>query len=165
METTTAVATDQATLLLIEEEVRHLIGLMGFSSAQVHSRQDETGQLIIALEVEDGSRLLIGPHGTHLQALEHVLRALIRRRLAASVAVMVDVNRYRAHRQQKLLAEAEAAAAETQRTGRPIVLAPMSAADRRIIHTAFANHPTVRTESIGQEPSRRVVIRPVAFSS
>lgn len=160
MTTVATVRLDRATLLLIEEELRHVLTLMSIENVRVDSLSDDAGRLTLSVETPQQSRLLIGPHGAHLEALEHIVRTLLRRRLAQSVVVTVDVNRYRVRELQKLIAQAEIAAVEAERTGRPAFLPSMSAAQRRAVHTALANRSSVRTESVGEEPNRRVVIHP-----
>lgn len=148
-----------ATTTAVEEELRHLLTLMNLSAVDVRSASDSTGRLTLTVTAPEG-HVLIGPQGAHLEALEHIVRVVVRRRLGAHVFVSLDVNSYRAHQNQKLIAQAETAAGEAERTGRPTFLPSMSAAQRRAVHTALANRPSVRTESVGEEPNRRVVIHP-----
>jgi len=77
--------------------------------------------------------------------------------------VVVDVNSYRARREQDLVAIAEAATARALAQGQAVTLAPMNPADRRIIHTALAGRADIRTASTGVEPRRAVVIKPVSL--
>jgi spoIIIJ-associated protein len=152
---------DQPSLALIEEHVRQLLGIMGFTQVRVHCSINEDG-LCIALEAGEASRILIGTSGAHLIALQHIIRCLLRRHLPNNeYYVRVDVNGYRSRREQTLSSLAEAVARKTQHTGRTVVLRPMPAADRRTIHTALAHRKDVRTESLGDEPNRRVVVRPI----
>lgn len=123
--------------------------------------QDTLPHLKISIEAGDDGRRLIGMQGAHLDALQHIIRTLLRRQLTAEAHVWVDVNGYRARREEGLTQLAQQAAAETKRSGRVVELKPMTAADRRAIHTALAARRDVTTESRGEEPRRRVVIRPV----
>ncbi|MEX1997377.1 MAG: R3H domain-containing nucleic acid-binding protein [Candidatus Andersenbacteria bacterium] len=117
-------------------------------------------QLQLSIEAGETGKLLIGTHGTHLEALQHIIRSILRRQLGSPLYVIVDVNGYRARRERTLTQLAEAAARRARQTGRTVTLEPMGAADRRVLHTALATHPEVSTESTGQEPNRRVVVRP-----
>lgn len=118
-------------------------------------------ELFITLEAGEAGKLLIGGQGAHLEALQHILRSILRRTLETPIHILVDVNGYRARREQGLLEMAEAAAARARQAGRTITLAPMSASDRRAVHAALAARGDVHTESVGEEPNRRVVVRPV----
>ena len=152
---------DRAANALIEEHVRRLLDVMGLSDVRVQCDMPVEDMLRISIEAGDNGRALIGMHGAHLSALQHVIRCVLRRQFQAEVRILVDVNGYRARREKSLLGLAEEVARKAHRTGRTVVLEPMSAADRRMIHTALANHKDIQTESLGDEPNRRVVVRPV----
>jgi spoIIIJ-associated protein len=74
--------------------------------------------------------------------------------------VLVDVEDYRGRRERQLRELAERAAARVTETGKMLQLEPMSALERRWIHLALRDHPDVVTQSIGEEPNRRVVLVP-----
>jgi len=152
---------DGPTIALIEEHVRKLLATMSLSQVRVRCEFVADNALKISVEAGDNGRTLIGAHGAHLSALQHIVRCLLRRQINPTVRVLVDVNGYRARRERSLLGLAEEVARKAQRTGRTVVLQPMTAADRRTIHTALANYKDVKTESLGDEPNRRVVVRPV----
>lgn len=157
---------DVTSLALIEEHVRRLLAEMDFEEVTVLCQQrppqeEQPLTLVIAIEAGPEGKALIGAQGMHLDALQHVIRALLRRQLSAELHITVDVNGYRARREQSLLHLAESAARRAQHTGRTVVLRPMAAADRRVLHTALAARPDIQTESLGEEPNRRVVIRPI----
>jgi spoIIIJ-associated protein len=160
---------DLESIALIEEHVRRLLAMMDFEAASVHCRlQSRSGeeseaqeQLCITIEAGDDGKRLIGVQGTHLDALQHLVRSVLRRQLDPGLHIALDVNGYRARRERSLLQLAESAARRAHHTGRTIVLKPMAAADRRVLHTALATRGDVSTESMGDEPNRRVVVRPV----
>lgn len=160
---------DAASLALIEEHVRRFLNVMSFENVVVTCQEREyqasqapTGsQLGILIEAGEAGKTLIGPHGAHLDALQHLLRSVLRRQLPAVTFVSVDVNGYRARHEQTLLHIAEAAAEQARHTGQTVVLQPMGSADRRFLHTTLASRSDVTTESQGSEPRRRVVVRPV----
>ena len=74
--------------------------------------------------------------------------------------VTVDVDEYRAAREEELFETADEAAREALETGEYVELAPMSANDRRVVHHRLAEHGEVETESTGEGMSRRVVVIP-----
>jgi len=144
------------------------MAVMGFAEAKVSCSckeiQERLGtrqHLHIAIIAGSAGRILIGAHGAHLQALQHITRSLIRRQLKEQLRITVDVNGYLASRERTLLHIAEEAARKAGRTGQAIVLPPMAAAQRRTIHTTLAARQDVNTQSLGEEPNRRVVVRPV----
>lgn len=122
-------------------------------------RQDESPCLWVEI-LSPESRFLIGERGTTLQALEHVLRLLLRDVAGDTVRIVADVNAYRARHADLVRRRALQAAQRASATRRAVVLEPMNAADRRVIHVTLAAEADVATESVGEEPERRVVIRP-----
>lgn len=146
---------------LIAEHVRRLLDQMGFAQVRVFCDAPQESTLRISIHTEDSGSLLIGVQGAHLQALEHVTRCVLRKSMQAETFIFVDVNGYRARRERGVVALAEETARKAQKTGQIVELMPMNAVDRRSIHTALAGYKDVVTESMGEGPSRRVVVRPV----
>ena len=135
-----------------------LVRAMGFS-ASVRSEVDDED---ITVHVE-GSELgpLVGPRGATLHALEEVVRAVIQHHAGGRSAwVHVDVNHYRERRREALAEFARKMAGDVMDAGSPRVLEPMGAADRKVVHDTLAEVEGVTTASEGEDPRRRVVIRP-----
>ena len=151
---------DGPALSLIEEHVRRVLASMGFDQVTIYCRYSEE-RLRIDIEAGEDGKLLIGTQGNHLTALQHVIRCLLRQQLNELVVTNIDVNGYRARRERGILDLAEAAAKRAQTTGRTVILKPMSPPDRRTVHTALASRSDVQTESTGEEPNRKVVIKPI----
>lgn len=103
---------------------------------------------------------IIGRNGRTLAALEYLTNAVVNREEGGRVRVNVDVGGYKRRRDERLRKEAQQAAARVRRGGTPVELEPMSAAERRIVHMALADEPGIRTESRGEGPERRVVVKP-----
>jgi spoIIIJ-associated protein len=151
---------DERGLLLTQEHVRQLLTCMGFTTAVVTCRyRDE--RLYIDIDAGDEGKLLIGVRGTHLAALQHIIHCVLRQQLGQHIHTRIDVNGYQSRRERDLLEMAETAAKQVQTTGRTIVLKAMGPADRRMIHTGLSTRTDVSTASIGAEPNRKVVIKPV----
>jgi spoIIIJ-associated protein len=148
---------------LIEEYARHVLTIMGFGGATLTCTSQSDGSMQVNIDAGSEGRLLIGAHGAHLAALQHLIRLVVRRASAAPVHLTVDVNGYRADRERTLQHMAEEAVREAHRTGRAIVLPPLPSPERRLIHTVLAERTNVRTESLGEEPNRRVVVRPTVI--
>lgn len=123
-------------------------------------RADDTPHVWVEI-LSTESRALIGEHGRTLAAFEHILRRCLRSALRTECHIIADVNAYRLHRMEAVRRTARASAQRARQTGRAVVLRPMRASERRLVHLALATEAGVATESIGQEPLRRVVIRPV----
>ncbi len=146
---------------LIEEHVRRLLSAMDFGEAKVTCTSPDEQSLAITIEAGGIGSLLIGTGGAHLLAFQHIVRCLLRHHIEQPVYISVDINGYRGRRERTLQGLAEETARKASRTGQTVVLSPMPASDRRTIHSALANYKDVRTESLGEEPNRRILVRPV----
>ena len=104
---------------------------------------------------------IIGRGGRTLSALEYLTNAVVNRdESAGNVRVNVDVGGYKERRDDRLRGEARKAAARVRKTGFAVELNPMNAGERRVIHMALADDPSVRSESSGEGKERRVVVKP-----
>ncbi|HEX3326819.1 MAG TPA: RNA-binding cell elongation regulator Jag/EloR [Actinomycetota bacterium] len=103
--------------------------------------------------------VLIGRRGQTLDAVQELTRTAVQHRLKARVRVLVDIEGYRARRQASLADYATAMAERAKARGTEIELEPMSAYERKIVHTAVAEVPGASSYSEGEEPQRKVIIR------
>lgn len=104
--------------------------------------------------------ILIGRRGETLDALQYLVNLAVNRRLEKRVRIILDVEGYRIRREETLIKLAQRLSEKAKRTGQNILLEPMNPHERRIIHTALQNDSLVNTMSEGEEPFRKVVIRP-----
>ena len=113
----------------------------------------------------DGSNigLLVGPKGATLTAIEELVRTVVQRQTDGHGArINVDVGGYRAKRREALEAFTRSLVDKVLESGRAQALEPMSSADRKIVHDTAAEIEGVVTESEGEDPRRRVIIRPAS---
>jgi len=115
----------------------------------------------------DGEDLgvLIGRHGQTIDALEHLATRIALRGVdleGERVRVVVDAAGYRARRAEALERQAEKAASEAVRFGRPVALDAMVASERKLVHEYLRDRHDVETYSEGDEPDRHLVVSPVA---
>jgi len=106
----------------------------------------------------DDLSILIGRRSETLMALQYISSLIVGKELERWVPLLVDVEGYRARRERQLRQLARRMAEQAISTGRRQVLEPMPANERRVIHLELRNHPDVMTESIGEEPNRKVTI-------
>ena len=135
-----------------------LRGLCARIGVHAEVRVEEDSEAVRAELVGQGLGRLIGRRGTTLDALQYLTHVATTRLTGDPRPVVVDVDGYRREEEQRRLARR--LAQRVRRTGKPITLRPMSARERRIVHLALRDDPRVRTESVGEEPFRKVVIRP-----
>ena len=101
---------------------------------------------------------LIGYRGETLYAFQNILSAIAGKGLENRVRVILDVEGYKSKRQKTLEDLAEKVARTVIKTRKPIKLEPMQAYERKIIHSKLQKNNKVETNSIGEEPYRRIVI-------
>jgi spoIIIJ-associated protein len=102
---------------------------------------------------------LVGRRGEVLEALQELTRLAVHRQTGERARLMLDVGGYRERRREELTEVGLAAAEEVKQTGTPKHLAAMTPFERKIVHGAVAD-AGLRSESEGEEPSRRVVVYP-----
>lgn len=121
---------------------------------------DDEGGVDVDIHGGDPGRL-IGKGGRTLAALEFLTNAVVNKSEGdAPVRVSVDVGGYKRRRDERLRQTAQRAAARARKSGMPVELDPMSAAERRVVHVELADDPGVTSESTGEGRDRRVVIYP-----
>lgn len=102
--------------------------------------------------------IMIGHRGETLDALQYLTNLAVNRRTNNHAHIILDVENYRQKREETLIRLAKKLAEKAKKTGRRVMLEPMSPQERRIIHTALQDDPEISTFSEGQEPYRKVVI-------
>ena len=122
---------------------------------------EESDEEIRATVNGDDLGLLIGKHGSTIDALQHLAFRAAFRGEEIRKQVTVDAAGYRERREGALHRMADRAAAEALRYGRPVELEPMRATERKIVHTYLSERTDVETHSEGDEPDRRLVVSPV----
>jgi spoIIIJ-associated protein len=144
----------------ITSEVLQKMTLDDFKIA-IESKGDADGEsFVINIETPE-SNLLIGQYGTTLAALQHVLRLLVRRETEDKFKFLADVNHYLQAKTDSLAGIARDSARQAISERKPVVLRPMSAYERRLVHVELAENENVKTESIGEGEDRKVVIKPI----
>jgi spoIIIJ-associated protein len=104
--------------------------------------------------------VLVGSNGETLDALQELTRLAVLRQSKRRVRLLLDINGFRARQRERLVTIVKATAEQVIRTREDHEFQPMSPAERKIVHDAVAAIDGARTESLGEDPHRRVVIRP-----
>jgi spoIIIJ-associated protein len=139
--------------------VEELFKRAGFPPEEVNIRHNEAN-FEVDVRVPDAG-LVIGEEGGHLSAWAQVIKAVLQKFFPEVKRLSLDVNNYRAAKNEELRELARRAAREAVLKKKSVELQPMNAYERRIIHSELALRPDVKTESIGEEPERRVVVSPL----
>jgi spoIIIJ-associated protein len=153
---------DDPTLKIATQVVSDLLEKMKVkarASANYLEAVDEKDHPGIMVEIQgDDLSILIGRRSETLNALQYITSLIVGKEVGEWVPVMIDVQGYRARRERQLRLIARRIAEQAIHTGKRQVLEPMPANERRIIHLELKDHPQVFTESIGDEPNRKVTI-------
>lgn len=103
--------------------------------------------------------ILIGRYGQTLQALEHILRLMLAKEAEEFLPIYLDISGYKASREQDIVQQAKDAAQKVLDLGAEESLPPMNSFERRLVHVALAETKGIITESVGEEPYRKIVIK------
>src|SRR5438445_1090938 len=141
------------------EVLRDLLALMGVE-AEVALGDGSGREGVEVLGPDLGA--LIGRGGENLVALQQITSAITSRRVGRPVHVPLDIEGYRHRREEQLREIARRLASRVRTSGQAVTLEPMLAYERRIVHLAVQDTPGVKTESVGVDPNRRVVISSTA---
>ncbi|MBP7114075.1 MAG: hypothetical protein KBA40_01330 [Candidatus Peribacteraceae bacterium] len=147
---------------LIIDTTGTLLKLLGIPFTEITVKQD--GEMTRVEVMTDQASRLIGWHGETLNAVQHLVKSMIRtaKNLERAPFIVVDVDGYRTMQEDKVRKIAEAKADFVRRTGARVTLPPMSPYFRRVVHMHIAATPTLSdlaTESMGEGDYRQVVIR------
>ena len=121
--------------------------------------EDDERSLVLNI-VGDDLGVLIGRQNETLSALEFITRLMTNQQTHSRTGFVVDVNGHRAKRAESLRKLALRMADQTVQTGRTVAMEPMPPAERRIVHLALRDHPSVTTQSVGEGDRRKVTIVP-----
>jgi spoIIIJ-associated protein len=155
-------AEDEHKLQVSIQVVHELLERMKVSAevtAHFMEASDPKEEAVILVEIQgDDLSILIGRRSETLNALQYICSLIVGKELGEWVPMMIDVQGYRARRERQLRQIARRMAEQAIHTGKRQVLEPMPANERRIIHMELHDHPQVITESLGEEPNRKVTI-------
>lgn len=153
---------DDHSLQVARETVSELLDKMRVRArvtARYLESEDTHSQPAILVEIHgDDLSILIGRRSETLNALQYISSLIIGKELERWTPLLIDVEGYRARRERQLRQLARKMADQAVTTGKRQVLEPMPANERRVIHMELRDHKDVATESIGEDPNRKVTI-------
>jgi spoIIIJ-associated protein len=115
----------------------------------------------VFLEIKgDQEGILIGRYGRTLDSLQMLINRMVNKRLKKPVRVVLDIDDYRKRRADTLTKMAIRLGENAKRTGHAITAGPFNAHDRRTIHIALKEDPSLRTESFGEGETKKITIIP-----
>lgn len=134
------------------------LGVEATIKVDILSNEDKN-YLDVDIRTEDGGAELIGHHGHKLDAIATVLQMMIPE-TEEKFSVLLDINGYRQERTKYIEDLAQRAAAQVVSTGEAMTLEPMRPWERRAFHLVLQERTDIVSESEGDEPERRIVIKP-----
>ena len=155
---------DEEALQITHDTVSELLQRMGIEARiEAHwGEADAPGKIRpLFLDIHgDDLSILIGRRGETLTALQYITRLIVGKELKRPVAVLIDIEGYRARREQQIRRLAQQMAKQAIETSRTMSLEPMPAYERRIVHIELRENPDVDTASVGERDQRKVTIIP-----
>ncbi|PJE57637.1 MAG: hypothetical protein COU82_00830 [Candidatus Portnoybacteria bacterium CG10_big_fil_rev_8_21_14_0_10_38_18] len=148
----------------IKKIVEEFLGAMTINEARVAVKKDNSlkDKELLKVEIElspKEAKYFFAENALGLNAFQRILRMLVFRDNPSQAVLVADMNNYREEREKFLSELAVKVAQRVRRTKKPVTLEPMSAYERRFIHLKLAEQPDIVTESIGEEPERRIMVR------
>jgi spoIIIJ-associated protein len=153
---------DEQTIELARNVVEELLVKMKVQATVTAERvepTDENDHPLVLVEIQGSDlSILIGRRSETLNAIQYVASLIVSKEAGKWVPMLIDVQGYRERRERQLRVLARRMAEQVVQSGRRQSLEPMPANERRVIHLELRNHPYVLTESVGEEPNRKVTI-------
>ncbi len=143
---------------LVRDFLQGLLGSLGLEG-NVETRVED--EVIVADVVGEQTEALVGERGSVMEAVHELTKTVLQRSAQDAARVRIDIAGYAERRRQALTIYAGELIDQVLEEGGELMLEPMSASDRKVIHDAVAEHPDVRSYSEGEAPGRYVVIASV----
>lgn len=156
---------------LIKETVVGLLDVMGLEANIEEERIESVGegQEVYTINLmTDDPNLLIGQYGSNLQALQHLVSIIIRRRMLEKsenedenneIKFNIDINDYKKQKRESIIKLADTIANQVVYSKNSVALRPMSAYERKVVHMEISSRENLITESVGDDLMRRVIIK------
>jgi len=146
---------------IVRSTVVQLLKLMKIEG-EIIAKQEPDDSINIKLNTSDNG-LLIGPQGETLDDLQFIVSRIVNKGQEKSTHISIDIEEYKEKHLNKIIKIAKDAATKVKTTGKEYQLKPMSASDRRIIHTTIKKIPGVISYSTGDEGRRFITIAPAKW--
>lgn len=143
-------------IAFIKETINEMIKKMSAEGNLEVRRRDENISITI---FSDNNAILIGKNGKNITAMQLLIRQMINSKLSKPLSIIIDVGNYKEKRAKSIEYLAKRLAREAYKTKTEITMDSMNSYERRIVHSVLADDKYVYTESIGEEPNRKVVIK------
>ena len=140
----------------IKDTINEIISKMNTEANLEVRRRDNSISITI---FSDNNAILIGKNGKNVSALQLLIRQMVNSNLKEPLSIIIDVGNYKEKRARNIEYLAKKLAREAYKTKTEITMDSMNSYERRLVHSALADDKYVYTESLGEEPNRKVVIK------
>jgi spoIIIJ-associated protein len=147
-----------------EKAKRVLEGLLMRMQVDSTVSAEETEEAIILNIQGNGDGFLIGKRGQNLDAIQYIVSKAVHHSVNGHKMIIIDTEKYRQRREESLIALALRIGEKVNKTRKPLTVGHMNAHDRRVIHLAIQNDPTLTTKSRGEGDYRKILILPARRS-
>lgn len=138
--------------------LKNILDLMGINAELEVQKRDNYIKINM---FSDNNAILIGKNGRTMSSMQQLLRQTIKNKLNIKINIILDVEEYKIKQQKNIERLAVKLAKDVIRTNIEVKMDSMNSYERRLVHSRLADFDGVKTESIGEEPNRCVVIKPV----
>jgi spoIIIJ-associated protein len=146
-------------ILYAKKYIEDLLSFFGLNT-EVYATTEDHEVIELSVPSTHLNGFLIGQRGDTMRALQYTISTALKNQNFAHTRVNVDIADYKKHRAERIAKQAEEWFKEVKDSGKAKDLAPMNAADRRVVHKA-ANDFGIQTESVGMGRERHIVLKPV----
>ncbi|MGW8185471.1 MAG: Jag family protein [Candidatus Moraniibacteriota bacterium] len=155
---------DKKNSQIIKSITEDLLKKIGFEGeVMVSDSKEDKNKFVCDIRTQKDVNFIIGQNGDNLQALQHIVRLLVRKQTDENIKFILDVNSYKRDQEASVIELAKSMANQAILDKKAVVMRPMSAYNRRLVHMYLADNEEVITESTGDEDERRVVIKPASL--
>lgn len=147
---------------IVKAVSREFLERLGLGS-NIVVQEKENNVIGIDVTVEE-PRVFIGEKGQTLAEVQHLLKAMLRKRIEEQFYISLDINNYKKNKENYIREIARSTADEVSLLKKEKELPPMSPAERRIVHLELDSREDVVTDSIGDKDNRRVVVKAISNS-
>ena len=152
VEVTEKISIEKKAVKFLDSMVSKIVSNVNYETELIENR---TLKIVMS---GDDMGILIGRRGETLDSLQYLTSLAVNKVSGEFIKVQLDTENYRERRNETLVRLARRLASQVARSRKSVTLEPMSPNERRIIHSTLQNNRIVKTESIGEEPNRKVVI-------
>ncbi|WP_277630688.1 RNA-binding cell elongation regulator Jag/EloR [Atopococcus tabaci] len=150
---------DQTAIQKVNDYLKAISEVMGAGPVDVEIEQE--GSRVYFNMTTKKAGIIIGHHGKVLNALQSLAQVQLHKYASRKLTAIVDAEGYRKRREETLRNLANRTAKKVSRTKQPVVLEPMPAFERKLIHRVLSASEDVTTHSEGKEPHRYLVVEPI----